>query len=195
MPPLPPAASAAANTRCLYSAVNVRRLASTTTSGSGRVGLPAARGAPQRGTVSRGRSSEPFLDEAPPRFHGVEVAPVRRQVVHARAARRDPPFDPAVFVRPQVVHHHDIPRPQFRRQAPTHPGDEPVGGGGMPPRAHRDPARGANRADQGQVVAPVAGPRAPKWGSRYAPLFHGSPGSSSISRRETGGASAAGSHV
>lgn len=32
-------------------------------------------------------------------------------------------------------------------------------------------------------------------GSRYAPLSHGSPGSSSISRRDTRGASAAGSHV
>ncbi len=43
MPPWPTTASAAANTRSLYSAVNVRRFASTTTSGSGRPGLPAAR--------------------------------------------------------------------------------------------------------------------------------------------------------
>jgi hypothetical protein len=38
MPPWPAAPSAAASTRCLYSAVNRRRLASTTTSGSGRTG-------------------------------------------------------------------------------------------------------------------------------------------------------------
>ena len=73
MPPWPAATSAAAKTRSLYSAVNVRRFASTTTSGSGRAGLPAARAsgvapAPLRSASLRSaslRSAEATPDEEP----------------------------------------------------------------------------------------------------------------------------------
>jgi hypothetical protein len=73
MPPWAAATSAAANTRCLYSPVNVRRFASTTTSGSGRTGGTAAGAsgvvpAPLRSTSLRSaslRSAGTTPDEEP----------------------------------------------------------------------------------------------------------------------------------
>ena len=67
MPPWAAATSAAANTRSLYSAVNVRRLASTTTSGSGR-GASAVAPAPLRSASLRSaslRSARATADEEP----------------------------------------------------------------------------------------------------------------------------------
>ena len=109
----------------------------------------------QRTGLARRMHPDPFLDEAPRRFDGIEVGRVRRQEAQSGATPLDEPPDRRRRVRLEIVEEHDIAAAQARRQASTNPVLEPAGLHRPPAGPGRHPAARPDRADQGQVVPPI----------------------------------------
>ena len=64
------------------------------------------------GPRPRSDGADPFLDQAPPRFDGIEVVGVRRQVFQAGPGTFDERPHHAGLMGRQVVQHHDVATPQ-----------------------------------------------------------------------------------
>src|SRR5262245_30240984 len=118
-----------------------------------------AGGTAERGACPRRSGPEMFLDQPPSGFDRIEVVRVGRQQFHRRLAAFDDRTDRRILVRVEVVQHHDVAVPQMRRQTAADPVNERLGVNRVPFGAQREPALLAQRADQGQVVAPVHRPR------------------------------------
>src|SRR6266571_3908808 len=118
----------------------------------------ALRGAAERGTGPWCDGADPLLHQRPRGFDRVEVVGVRRQEAHGGAGAFDQVTDLAGFVGGEIVHDDHIPAAQMTHQVTTHPHDEAHGVHRPPRRRQGQPAVHADRADEGQVVAPVHRP-------------------------------------
>jgi hypothetical protein len=114
-----------------------------------------ARETPEVIWMARRDAADVLLLKRPPRFNGIEVRRVRRQIDDADASRSAGGPHAWIVVGGQVVHHDDIAWPQLRQQVSLQPPDEAVlVGGGEHGREHH-PSREPDRSEEGEVLAPV----------------------------------------
>lgn len=105
--------------------------------------------------VTRRVLADVLLLQCPAGLDGIEVGRVRGLVDDPNAfclAGRD---DAGVMVGAEVVHDDHVATFQSRQEAPGQPRDEALLVGRLEHRVEDNPAREANGANQGQVLAPV----------------------------------------
>ena len=118
-----------------------------------------ARNLPQ-GSSRAGRVlADTFLDQSPRRLDGIQVVRIRRQKPQGRASRLNELSNGRRLMCVEVVEQHNVSATEPWRQAAAHPLLEARVGDATPAHAECEPAIGAHRPDQRQVIAPVHRPR------------------------------------
>jgi hypothetical protein len=105
--------------------------------------------------VARPTGLNVFLDQCPGRLDGIEVMRVGRQILHRCPDAFDGPPYGRLFVRAEIVQHHDGAPPQPRDECAPDPPEERLRVDGAPAGAEGHPSPPTDGADQGQVVAPI----------------------------------------